>query len=440
MKIHSHEAEQHILGCALVDQQSVPSLLEIPEEWFYENQNKLIYRAISELAKASLDTDAFSVGEHLNQQQQLDMAGGMEYVNGIAEALPSPEQFRSFKNILFKYYKVRQISKIKDSLEQQLGTNAKPEQMVEWLSGAMVELMTDHHQGGFKTIDDHLNEVLDEVQWRQENQGQLLGQKSGYEELDDTIDGFQDGRVYVIAGRPGSGKTAFALALSEGLARNGKPWFYFSLEMTGKSLAKRMLVRASRVFNTKFRSGAFSDHDNQSLAAGIVKLKNIPVHVDETAGLSIAQIRSRLKAAQIKHKDIGGIIIDHIGLVKKDNNKTDTEAMNIIADELLRMAKDFECPMVELCQLNRGVEGRMDKRPLMSDLKQSGKIEENADVIMLLYRADYYDKQERPITEVDTAKNRDGETKTVYFKHEMALGDYEELAGYAPEEKPKKKL
>lgn len=438
MKTYSQEAEQHLLACALIDDASVANLLEIDENWFFQNENKLIYRAIDQLAKQNLTTDAFAVGEYLNQQQQLPMAGGMEYISALSESLPSLKQFQSFKNTLFTYYKVRQLEQIKNGLEQQLETNTKPSEVVEWLSGSMIDLMTDHHSGGFKTVESHLSAVLDEVEWRQNNQGQLLGQKSGYHDMDYTLDGFQPGRVYVLAGRPGSGKTAFALTLADGLGRNGKPWFYFSLEMTGKSLAKRMLVNQSRVYNHKFRSGQFSDHDNQALAAGICKIQQSQVFVDESPGLAIAQIRSRLKAAQIAHKEIGGIVVDHIGLIKKDAHKTDTESMNIIADELLRIAKEFDCPLIELCQLNRGVEGRTDKRPLMSDLKQSGKIEENADVVMLLYRGDYYDKEESPVTEIDIAKNRDGETKTVYMKHDMSLGVYEELSDYEPPKKESK--
>ena len=133
-------------------------------------------------------------------------------------------------------------------------------------------------------------------------------------------------------------------------------------------------------------------------------------------------------------------MIDHIGLIKKDARKSDTEAMNVIADDLLRFAKEFDCPLIELCQLNRGVEGRQDKRPMISDLKQSGKIEENADVVMLLFREDYYDDNASPVTEVDVAKNRDGASKTHYLKHDLSIGRYEQLSNYVPKEKTKTKF
>lgn len=438
MKLHSQEAEQHVLACALADQNAVADVLDLQDEWMYQNEHKLILRAIRELAEANLATDAFAIGTHLQQQQTLHMAGGMEYLMTLSESLPSLGMFNSFRNELIRCHKVRQLAGIKHDLEMQLETYAKPEEIVENLQQKIIDLMTDHHQGGFRTVESHLDSVLAEVEWRQENKGKLLGQSTGFNQLDYLLDGMQDGRVYVVAGRPGAGKTAFALALSDGLSRGDKHWFYFSLEMTGKSLAKRLLVRSSKVSNNKFRSGYFDEPDYAAIGAGIGKIQDIKLHVDETPSLSINQIRSRLKAAQIKHKVIGGIVVDHIGLVKKANGKTDTEAMNQIADDLLKLAKEFDCPMVELCQLNRGVEGRADKRPMMADLKQSGKIEENADVVMLLYRGDYYDKQESPVTEINVAKNRDGESNTVYLKHDMSLGNYEELTDYEPPKQEQK--
>ena len=438
MKKHSEEAEQHLIACALVDSNALPGVLDIQDDWLYDNRHKLILRAIRELAGQSLETDSFSVGTLLQQNQQLEIAGGMDYIMSLSESLPSLKMITTFKRILLNHYKLRQLDQMRMNLEMQIETSAKPAEIVEYLQGAMIDLMTDHHQGGFKKVEDHLDAVLAEVEWRQENKGQLLGQATKYEEMDYCLDGFQEGRVYVLAGRPGAGKTAFALRLADQLSQNGKHWFYFSLEMTGKSLAKRLLVSNSGVHNYKFRSGQFDEPDYTALGAGIGKIQGINLHVDETPSLGLNQIRSRLKAAQIKHKDIGGIVVDHIGLIKKENGKTDTEATNLIADELLKLAKEFNCPMLELCQLNRGVETRTEKRPMMADLKQSGKIEENADVVMLLYRADYYDKQSSPVTEVDIAKNRDGETKTLYFKHDMALGAYSEMTDYQPPVEEKK--
>lgn len=434
----SLEAEQHIIACALIDQTKTAELLELDENWFPTNAHKIIIRTIRELVSNNLGVDVFSIGTELQRLNQLEMAGGMDYLIELTESLPNLKFWDSYKRSLFESYKMASIEQIKFNMEMQIGTGANPAEIIESLQSSIIDLLTDHHQGGFKKVGDYLGEVIDEIEWREQNKGQLLGQKTGFNELDYTLDGFQDGRVYVIAGRPGSGKSAFGLAICEGLTENGKPWFYFSLEMTGKSLAKRMVVKQSGVHNYKFRAGNIKGDDYTQVANAIGVIQDISFHVDQTPSLSIAQIRSRLKAAQVRTGKIGGVVIDHIGLIRKDAKKGDTEAMNIIADELLVIAKEFDCPMIELCQLNRGVESRSDRRPMMSDLKQSGKIEENADVVMLLYRGDYYDKNESPITELNTAKNRDGETKIHYLKHDMALGKYEELVDYEPPKQQKK--
>lgn len=437
---NSTEAEQHLIACALIDESKTAELLELPEDWFYLNSHKLIIRTIRELVSNSLTTDAFSIGDTLNRTRQLEIIGGMEYLIELSESLPNLKYWAGYKNSLFGYYKLRMIEQLNTNISMQLGTGAKPEEIIEGMQSGLIDLLTDHHDGGFKIVGDYLGDVVDELEWRQNNKGQLLGQKTGFDDIDFTLDGLQDGRVYVLAGRPGSGKTAFGLAMCDGLTETQKPWFYFSLEMTGKSLAKRMLIKNSGVSNNQFRSGNISEFDFAAIGNAMGQVQDRTLHVDQTPSLSIAQIRSRLKAAQVRYGTIGGVVVDHIGLIKKDARKSDTEAMNIIADDLLRLAKEFDCPMVELCQLNRGVEGRQDKRPMMSDLKQSGKIEENADVVMLLFREDYYDKDASPVTELEIAKNRDGATKTHYLKHNMSIGKYETLTDYVPETKEKPKF
>ena len=436
----SLEAEQHLIACSLIDDSKTAELLEIDEAWFMNNGHKLIIRTIRELASQNLNADSFSIGDQLNRTHQLEMVGGMEYLVELEQSLPSLKLWNSYKNSLFNYYKTYQLEQLSQNLQMQIGTGAKPEEIIEGLQTNLIDLLTDHHNGGFKKVGDYLSEVIEELQWREDNKGQLLGQKSGFNQLDYTLDGWQDNRVYVIAGRPGSGKTAFALALADGLTLTAKPWFFFSLEMSGKSLTMRMLVRKSGVSNNNFRAGSVMENHGAAIGQAFGEIQDRTLNVDQSPGLAIAQIRSRLKAAQVRHGVIGGIMIDHIGLVKKDPRKSDTESMNIIADELLVISKEFECPMVELCQLNRGVEGRQDKRPMMSDLKQSGKIEENADVVILLYREDYYDKDATPVTEVNVAKNRDGESKVHYLKHDLSVGSYEQLTDYVQPEQTKRKL
>ena len=436
------EAEQHLLACAIIDENKVPDLLEIPEEWFFYNQHKLIIRVIKTLSYASLSSDLFAIADSLKQAHQLEMAGGMEYLVELTESLPNLQFWNSYKNSLFGAYKLTQIKQVSDKLQMQIGSGAKPQDMVDYIQTSLIDLMTDHHNGGFKPISSFLDQALEDIQWRMDNEGKMRGIQTGYEQLDEAFDGFESGKPYVIAGRPGMGKTQFALNLALRLSQH-KPVCVFSLEMTGKGLSMRAICNESRVYNSKIKSGNMNDTEMNSVAMAVTRLHtNAHLYIDEQAGLSTAQMRSRLKAFKIKHGAIGAIVVDHIGLIRKDPRKGDTESLAAIVHELAQFAKEFDCPMIELAQLNRGVEQRTNKRPLLSDLKQSGAIEEDARGVILLYRDEYYNDQtqDKNITEVDIAKNSDGECKTLYFRHNMAIAHYEEISGYEPTIDESKKM
>lgn len=439
----SLEAEQHLLACVLIDDKQTASLLEIPEDWFLTNAHKLIYRKVVELAKQSLGTDLFSVAQSLQQSQQLASAGGMQYLTALTEQLPSLHHWNSYKNVLFGSYKKWQVKRLVDNLQMQIGTGAKPDEMISYISEQVIELLTDHHQGGPRSISHYMDQVLADIQWRADNPGKLKGHQTGFKELDELFDGFEAGKMYLVAARPGMGKTAFGLVnLGLRLARDN-PVVAFSLEMTGKGLASRALCNESKVFNSKIRDGSMSDADYDSVAMAVTTLHTQSnLYIDETPNLSTAQMRSRLKAQELKHGKLGAVIVDHVGLVRKDSRKDETQGLTQVSHDLARMAKEFDCPVIVLSQLNRGVEGRgkNDRRPMMSDLKQSGALEEDARGIMLLYRDDYYDPESsmKGITEVNVAKNSDGETKTLYFRHNLAISDYEPIDGYTAPEKETK--
>lgn len=437
----SLEAEQHLLACVLIDDKQTAALLEIPEDWFLTNSHKLIYRKVAELAKQSLGTDLFSLAQALQQSQQLEAAGGMDYLTELTEQVPSLSYWNSYKNVLFGSYKKWQVKRLVDNLQMQIGTNAKPDEMISYISEQVIELLTDHHQGGPRSISHYMGQVIEDIQWRTDNPGKLRGHETGFKELDQLFDGFEPGKMYLVAGRPGSGKTAFGLVnLGLRLARD-LPVVAFSLEMTGKGLASRALCNESKVYNNKIRGGDINTSEMNDIAMAVTRLHaQSKLYIDETPNLSTAQMRSRLKAQELKHGKLGAVIVDHVGLVRKDSRKDDTQGLAQVSHDLARMAKEFDCPVIVLSQLNRGVEGRNDKRPMMSDLKQSGALEEDARGIMLIYRDDYYnpDSQQKGITEINVAKNSDGETKTLYFSHNLAISDYQPIDGYTAPEKEAK--
>lgn len=436
---NSTESEQHLIACALIDDSKTAELLEIPEEWFYINAHKLIIRTMRELVSNNLNADMFALGDSLNRSRQLEMAGGMEYLSELAESLPNLKYWNSYKTALFGYYKTRMITELNNNVSMQLGTGSNPAQIIEYMQTQLIDLLTDHHDGGPRKLDTFLDQALEDIQWKIENDGALRGQATGYDELDKTIDGFENGKVYVIAARPAMGKTQFALNVATRIARKegGKPWIIFSLEMTGNGLAKRLISQDSRIHNNKFKEGSLNEDEMMRLASSVTRLsQHLNIEIDEQAGLTTNQIRSRLKAFQVKHGGVGGVIIDHIGLIRKDQKKDETGGMTAIAHELQIMAKEFNCPLIEVCQLNRGVEQRPDKRPMLSDIKQSGAIEEDARVVMFLYRDEYYnpDSLDAGITELKIAKNSDGEVKMIPMRSNLATGDYEEIIDWESKE------
>lgn len=436
MKQYSIEAEQHVLASALIDENVIPSLLEIPEDHFYRNEHKLIYRAISELAHQQLTADFFSVGELMQQKQQLDTAGGMEYIQELAESLPSLAMFRSFANSLLTYYKTRQLAQIRDSLEQQLETGAKPAEAVEWLQGAVIDLLTDHHNGGIESISKHMDSALEYIDWKAKNEGAVIGSKSGYDQLDYMMDGFQDGLLYAICGRPAMGKTMFAMSLAHKLAME-VPVCYFSLEMTGSMLSQRLIAAEAKVSTKSFKSGSITSTEMNDVAMAVTRIHQLSkLHVDETAGLTVAQIRSRLKAFQMKHGKVGAVFVDHIGLIQNRKGASSFDGLTETVHELQRMAKEFNCPLVMVSQLNRNCETRTDRRPMMSDIRQTGAIEEDCRGVMFVYRDEYYEENTRQpnITELILAKNSMGETGTLYYHHNLAVGVYDEIEDYSPPE------
>ena len=439
-----NEAEQHILGCALLDVNVIPKLLEIPEEWFLDNDHKIIVRTISSLAERSLSCDMFSLDNELHRVHGDKNTVGMAYLSDLAEQVPSLKHFDAYKRIMFDNYKSTNLVSAVSHMGNMIKSKTPVLETIEYMQEKLLELLTDHNTKKAEPIKYHLNELTKQMQYRMANPDIKIGLQTGYENLDRTIGGFEPEKVYIIGARPAMGKSAFGF-IDVGLRVSQdteKPVVGFSLEMKGSALAMRMVCNKSSINSEKIKLGEMSEEEWTSFAqVSHVMSKQNNLYIDDRGGLSTAQIRAELKSIQIKHGGIGGIIIDHIGQIKKNPKKTETEAMNQIANELLAMAKEFEAPLIELTQLNRGVEQRPDKRPVLSDIKQSSALEENADVVMFIYRDDYYYPEETQIpnvTELIVAKNREGECKSLYFNHQMQYSQYTPIDNFIKPEKQSK--
>lgn len=439
----SLEAEQHLIACALVDDAKQAELLEIPEEWFANNAHKLIIRTMRSLISQSLSADLFAIDDELHRTNQSAMIGGMEYLTELAESLPSLEMWNSYKRSLFQYYKMSQIQNMSQNLQMQIGTGAKPEEIIEGLQTTLIDLLTDHHTAGLEKISKHMDSALEYIMWKQENDGAVMGAETGFKQLDYALDGFQNGMMYAICGRPAMGKTMFALKLASELAKKS-PVCYFSLEMTGNTLSQRLISAEARVSSAHFKRGDMNNDQNNNVAMAVTRIHELSqLHIDESAGLTVNAVRSRLRAFQVKHGRCGPVFIDHIGLLKKRQGASPYEGLTEIVHELQIMAKEFDCPIILISQLNRNCETRADSRPMMSDIRETGAIEEDCRGVMFVYRDEYYNKEDskqKNITEIILAKNNIGETGTFYYQHDLSVGHYEEISDYRPPEPEPVKL
>lgn len=426
---YSDEAEKSALAGALIDEAKIPELIDVPENQFYLPETRLVHRAMCEMYRNGLGCDLFTLSDYLDRQNALPGTDWMIELNNWTESTVTSTQFGSYLAVLGEYAQRRDLQQLANDLVMQLD-NGDVGEIVEGLQERVVGMVTKTQKTGFTKFTDVLTEAIDEIDRRFHGDGGLDGQATGYQALDDALDGFQNGRVYVIAGRTSMGKSAFALQLLWLLAKTD-PWLMFSLEMTNKSIGMRAISNMANLFGNKLRGRPkLEDHEMGAIGGGFATWKDKPILVDQTPGLSIAQIRARCKVQQVRHGRVGGIIVDHIGLVRASKNtRGPTEAMTETAHALQELAKEFDCPLIELVQINRGSEGQKDNRPSMHQLKQSGAIEEDADVVMLLYRDEYYnaDTKHPHITEVNIAKNRDGETKMIAFSHNLATGRYNEI-------------
>lgn len=426
---NSMEAEQAVLGALMLDAtrwHEVDAIVTASD--FHQPQHRLIYATMRELAKEGEALDQITLAEALGSE--LVKAGGMGYLSDLVDNTPSTHGLLSYSNIVSERSKQRMLLKGVNHCQQMISSGRPLSESMDIMQGTLAQLIGETQQGGFVGFKKILDVALEEIERRQANGGVPDGQTTGYEVLDDALDGFQNGKVYVVAGRTSMGKSLMALQLLYRLAKD-LPWMVFYLEGTLPDVGMRAISNASNIYGNKLKGRpGMNDYDYNALAPATAKIMDKPIHIDPTPGLTIDQMRARLRAQQTKLGKLGGIIVDHVGLIKPPPRTTATEAATQTANALQQMAKEFDCPLIEVVQINRGAEHDRDKRPAMNHLKQTGAWEEDADGVMLIYRPEYYDGpncEDSGITEVNIAKNRDGETMTIAFKSNMATGRYEEI-------------
>lgn len=417
---HSIEAEQSILGGLMLDNQAWDKIADIViENDFYRQDHQLIYQHISKLIEQNKPADVITVAESLDNSAQLQHAGGLAYIGAITQNTPSAANIRRYAEIVRERSIMRKLAQIStqitDSTYNPAGRSASD--LLDEAESRIFEIaeQSAHGKQGFVDIQPLLKQVVERIEllYNRTNPSDITGVPSGFSDLDQKTSGFQPGDLIIVAGRPSMGKTAFALNIGEHVAlETSKPVAVFSMEMGGAQLAMRMLGSIGRLDQHKMRTGQLNDDDWPRLTHALGKLNDAPIFIDESAGLNSLELRARARRLYRQHDGLGLIIIDYLQLMSSTSPNSENRAAEIseISRSLKALAKELQVPVIALSQLNRGLEQRPNKRPIMSDLRESGAIEQDADVILFIYRDEVYnpDTPDKGIAEIIIGKQRNG--------------------------------
>ena len=436
---HSIEAESSVLGGLLLDNGAWDRVGDLlVDSDFYRHEHKLIYAAIGALINASKPADVITVSEQLQNQGKTAEMGGLAYLNSLAQYVPSASNIRRYAEIV----RERSILRKLVSASDEIATNAFNPQgkaIDRILDEAEQKIFNIGEEGsrmkqGFQSMDTLVVELLDRVQEMADNPNDITGVPTGFYDLDRMTSGLQPGDMVVLAARPSMGKTAFAINIAEHVALNeGLPVAVFSMEMGASQLAVRVVGSIGRIDQGHLRTGKLSDDEWPRLTEAIEKLRTVSLHIDETPGLTPSELRANARRLARQCGKLGLIVVDYLQLMSGsggsggDNRATE---LGEISRGLKMLAKELQCPVIALSQLNRSVEQRTDKRPMMSDLRESGAIEQDADIIMFIYRDDYYNKDSKDpgVAEIIIGKQRNGPTGTVRLTFLKNLTRFESLA------------
>ena len=435
---HSIEAESSVLGGLLLDNGAWDRVGDVLIDTdFYRYEHRLVYAAVGKLVNESKPADVITVHEELQRQGKGEEIGGLAYLNALAQYVPSASNIRRYAEIVRERSILRQLVSASDEIATN-AFNPKGRAVATILDEAEGKIFKIGEQSsrmkqGFQGMDSLVVQLLDRVQEMADNPNDVTGVPTGFYDLDRMTAGLQGGDLVVLAARPSMGKTAFAINIAEHVALNeGLPVAVFSMEMGASQLAVRIVGSIGRIDQGHLRTGRLTDEEWPRLTEAIERLRNVSLHIDETPGLTPAELRANARRLARQCGKLGLIVVDYLQLMTGSSSGEENRATELgeISRGLKALAKELQCPVIALSQLNRSVEQRTDKRPMMSDLRESGAIEQDADIIMFIYRDDYYNKDSREpgVAEIIIGKQRNGPTGTVKLAFLKPLTRFESLA------------
>ncbi|MFZ2302228.1 MAG: replicative DNA helicase [Gallionella sp.] len=418
---HSVEAEQSVLGGLLLEASALDKIADLmTDDDFYRHEHRLIYRQVVRLSELAKPIDVITVAEALEIAGELDKVGGLPYLGNLAQNVPSAANIRRYGEIVRERSIMRKLvevgTDIASSAYNPSGRDAA--QLLDEAEGKVLKIAEAGSRGkqGFMAMPPLLTQVVERIEtlYGRDNQSDVTGTATGFTDLDRMTSGLQAGELIIVAGRPSMGKTAFSINIAENVALDSKlPVAIFSMEMGASQLAMRMLGSVGKLNQHDLRTGRLQDDDWGRLTHALGKLNDAPIHIDESAALSAMEVRARSRRLHRQNGGLGLIVVDYLQLMSSSASKaSENRATEIseISRSLKALAKELSVPVVALSQLNRSLEQRPNKRPVMSDLRESGAIEQDADLILFIYRDEVYnsDSPDKGKAEIIIGKQRNG--------------------------------
>jgi replicative DNA helicase len=437
---YSAEAEVSVLGGMLIDGDALARAIEIIDDsMFYPEKHRRLYRALVRVWERGDVIDPVTLADELKNSGDFEMVGGMQYLATLMDAVPTAANIEYHARIVREKAVLRRLIEAATGIIQDTYANqGDVEELLDQAESKIFQIAQTHDRKGFVWIKELLWPAMEQIELMSQNSSAITGVPTGFADLDEMTAGFQKGDLIIVAARPSMGKTAFTLNIAQHAAISAKKAVaFFSLEMSKESLVQRMLTSEARVDAGRVRTGRLRDDDYPRLGVAAGLLNTAPIYVDDTAGISILEMRAKARRLKSDRPDLAMIVVDYLQLMT-GNGKTENRQQEVseISRGLKALAKELELPVVALSQLSRAVESRPDKRPMMSDLRESGAIEQDADVIMFLYRPEYYmgpvDKEGNSIegrAEVIIGKQRNGATGTVNL---MFMKEFTRFESFSP--------
>ncbi|WP_128895583.1 replicative DNA helicase [Longirhabdus pacifica] len=426
------EAEQAVLGAIFLESNALVTAMEkLRVEDFYQTSHQYIYEAMIELGEEQQPVDLVTITTRLQAKNLMEEIGGVTYLTQLASTVPTAANIEHYAAIVEEKSLTRKLIRTATQIVSEGYANAEDvSQLLNEAEQRIMEISSRRTSSGFVQIKDVLMDVFERVEFLYQYKGTTTGIPSGFTDLDRMTSGFQPSDLIIVAARPSVGKTAFALNIAQNVgARAKKGVAIFSLEMSASQLVQRMLCAEANVDANRLRTGQLEAEDWEKMTMAIGTLAEAEIYIDDSPGITVAEIRSKCRRLK-KEKGLDMIVIDYLQLIhgrgKSDNRQ---QEVSEISRTLKQIARELEVPVIALSQLSRSVEQRQDKRPMMSDLRESGSIEQDADIVSFLYRDDYYNQEseKKNIIEIILAKQRNGPVGTVEL---VFLKNYNKFVNY----------